>query len=220
MNDVGRLRGDSLLSDATAVVPLELQGELCRIMDQINLELPDQANRVIVVTGVEAGDGVTTTALWLATFLATGYIGDILYLDADPGSSGKPKGRVEPGGPGLLELIEDPDRRDGTYRKTALPNLFTMRALPDGTSGVKRITDRQVAQAIECLRKRFAYVVVDAQPPSSSPLAISLARHSDGALVVIEANKTDRTNAVTTVSVLRRNGARILGAIVNKGSRR
>jgi Mrp family chromosome partitioning ATPase len=95
-----------------------------------------------------------------------------------------------------------------------------MRAWHNANAEMLHITDQQVAQALAMFRERFAYVVIDAPSPLVSPLTITLARHSGGALVVVEANKTDRDLVAETGAALGRNGARIIGAVVNKGRMR
>jgi Mrp family chromosome partitioning ATPase len=215
MKDGNLTPNESLMDAAVALPPPELDGELRRIMEQMNLELPNEPSRTIVVTGAQRNDGVSTIACWLSAALATSNLGDILYLDADL-SSPSNNSDATACAKGLLELVCASDRREAIYQETAIPNLLTMRAWTSQKAGAQ-ITEQQVAQAFAALKKRFAYIVIDAQAPLASPLTITLARHSGGTLIVVAANETDRELAVRTCALLRRSGARIIGAIINKG---
>lgn len=211
---------ESLVGAAMPLALPDLAGELRRIMEIINLELPDQPSRMIVITGAQSGVGTSTIACWLSAALATAYLGDILYLNACPGFSPLTDSAGTVDALGLLELVRDPNWSDAIYQKTAIPNLLTMRAWTSRTADMIQITDQLVAQAMAMLKKRFAYVLVDAPTPLVSPLTMTLARHCGGTLIVIEANKTDRELVAETGALLRHSGARIIGAVVNKGSMR
>lgn len=211
---------EALHSAAPSLAPPELHGDLQRIMEQINLELPSEISRTIVVTGAQAGVGVSRFACWLAGAFAQANLGDVLYLNAGPAPLQHAADQGNAASPGLLDLVREPDRCKAIYRKSPIANLFAMRAWPNANADMLHVTDQQIVQALAMFRNRFAYVVIDAPAPLVSPLTLTLARLSGGTLVVVEANKTDRDLVAETGAALGRNGARIIGAIVNKGRMR
>ncbi len=210
----------ALNSPASSLAPPELHGDLLRIMEQINLELPSERSRTIVVTGAQPGVGVSRVASWLAAAFAQACLGEVLYLNAGPAPLQHAADQGNAASPGLLDLVREPDRCKAIYQKTPIANLFVLRAWPNPNADMLQVTDQQIAQALAVFGNRFAYVVIDAPAPLVSPLTLTLARHSGGTLVVVEANKTDRDLVAETGAALGRNGARIIGAIVNKGRMR
>jgi len=202
---------------ALALAPPELDDELRRIMEHINLEVPGEPSRTILVTGVQRGAGVSRIACWLSASLARASVGDVLYLNASPASFGHANGKRKAAPAGLLDLVREPDRCKAIYQKTAIANLFAMRAWTNPNVDMLHVADQHVAQALAMFKTRFVYIVIDAPAPLASPLTITLARHSGGTLVVVEANKTDCELVAETGSALSRCGVRIVGAVLNKG---
>lgn len=220
MNNNESVSHESLNGTALALAPPELDADLRRIMEHINLELPGEPSRTIVVTGAQRDDGASRVACWLAASLAQASVGDVLYLNATPAPLQHASDQGNGASPGLLELAREPDRHKAIFQKTPIANLFAMRAWPNANADMLHVTDQQAAQALEMFRERFAYVVIDAPAPLASPLTVMLARHSGGTLVVVEANKTDRELVAETGAALSRSGARIIGAVLNKGRMR
>jgi Mrp family chromosome partitioning ATPase len=203
------------LPDADGGLPSPvLENELRRIVEQINIALPDSQGRVILVTGAEAGDAISNIAWWLAVALASGGLGQILYLNAVNQS----RGALDPGleaPPGLFDLVQRPEWLEAACEKTAIVNLRTMRMSGNATGAIP-IGDAQIRGVLAELRQRFGYILIAAQPPMSSPMTLLFARHSGGVLLVIEANRTDRERVVMAADLLRQNGGHIVGAILDK----
>jgi Mrp family chromosome partitioning ATPase len=220
MKDNESASPEGLNAAALALTPPELGGDLRRIIEHINLELPGEPSRTIVVTGVQEGDGASRIACWLSASLAQAKVGDVLYLNASPASLLDAHGGGDAAPAGLLGLVREPDRCEAIYQKTAVANLLTMRAWTNPNADMLHITDQQIAQALATFRTRFAYVVIDAPAPLASPLTIMLARHSGGTLVVVAANKTDCELVAETGAALARSGTRIIGAVLNEGRMR
>ncbi len=206
---------DSTLDMTTLVIPNELNDIFRQIFEQICLELTQQSAPTIVVTSAKSGEGVSTVAWWLAVSLASRDLGDILYLDTQ-----LQKTRIRPSNHdkkiGLLELIKDPTQLEQINNVSASQNLFVMDAWPAPNTGTVQVSEQQLSDAIQILKKKFAFILIDAQPLMSSPLTLAFARQCDGVLMVIEANRTDRYQVENAMELLKRGNAKILGAILNK----
>jgi succinoglycan biosynthesis transport protein ExoP len=188
-------------------LPPDVRLALERIVEQIDYELPDVANRVIVVIGSQPGDGASTVAWWLLALLAAIREGDMLYLDG--ATLAGPAASAEPGAAG-----SDTVGIAARARASAVPRVFALTG-PMAHTG-KQPSRNELAAAVAELRARFAYVVIDAAPPALSPLSLVIAQQADGVLLVLEANGTDREHAQDTVDLIRRSGGRLLGAVLNK----
>ena len=193
---------DAPLGDLTVVdPPAEILGTLSRIVEHLNLKLTAQS-RVLVTIGTAEGEGVSTIARWLAASLAVEPAAKVLYMDT--GDKAAPAGRHGAGA--------SSDPISAAIRRTTVRGLLMMHV----RNALTEVTPTRISGLLDVLRQRFSHIVVDAEPPTASPLSLSLASHGDGVLLVIAANATDREQVAATADLLRRNGATIVGAVLNK----
>jgi Mrp family chromosome partitioning ATPase len=68
------------------------------------------------------------------------------------------------------------------------------------------------------VREQYPYVLVDCPSLKESTDVLSLARVVDGFFIVVEANKTQKTQLAYVEQTLERAGGKILGTILNKRS--
>src|SRR5262249_52772732 len=211
---------DAPLGDLTVVdPPAEILGTLSRIVEHLNLKLTAQS-RVLVTIGTTEGEGVSTIARWLAASLAVEPAAKVLYRDtgAPPAFNAPDGDKAAPSGRHSAGASSDPV--SAAIRRTTVRGLYVMHVRNAlGPSGAQ-ITPARIGGLLDVLRQRFSYIVVDAEPPTASPLSLSLASHGDGVLLVIAANATDREQVAATANLLRRNGATIVGAVLNKSRMR
>jgi hypothetical protein len=120
MNDREKASGECLNGATLTLAPPELDTDLRRIIEHINLELPGEPSRTIVITGAQRGNGVSRIAGWLSASLAKAGVGDVLYLNASPASLPPAADEGDAASPGLLELVREPERCEAIYHKTAV----------------------------------------------------------------------------------------------------
>ena len=177
------------------------------------------APRVIVVTSALDGEGKTTVACNLAISLAE-ISQRALLIDAD-----LRRPRIHsifeiPNEFGLADLLNgreaDEDASLATaIRKTSAPNLY---ALPSGRcpkSVFSLMYSERTNGLLDRLRHRFDYVIVDAPPCLQFADARLLARHADGAVLVVRANHGEKKTAMAAAQRLIFDGAKVLGTILN-----
>ncbi len=68
------------------------------------------------------------------------------------------------------------------------------------------------------LRKEFEFIIIDAPPLTQYSDAIALAQHSDGLVLILEADTTRRDSATVAVANVRALNIPILAAVLNKRS--
>jgi hypothetical protein len=73
-----------------------------------------------------------------------------------------------------------------------------------------------VASLGDALREHFDYVLFDAPALGSSATAVSLARHVDGVVIVIDSERTRWPVVENTKKAYESTGAKVLGVILNK----
>lgn len=197
------------LPAAALVVPPEVRLALERVVEQLDVALPDANSRVLLVTGAQRGDGASTIACWLLSLLAaSNREGDLVYVDAasHTGAIAAPVAVPDSnaGGTGRAVL---------QARPTAVPRLFALKAREGSAS--RHVSPHVLVELLAKLRKRFAWVVIDAAPPAVSPLSVFLSQHVDGVLVVLRMDRTDRLYAQSTIDLIRHNGGKMIGAVLN-----
>ncbi|XVV10327.1 polysaccharide biosynthesis tyrosine autokinase [Actinoplanes sp. CA-131856] len=173
----------------------------------------------LLLTGANRKEGTTAVACGLAIAMAeTG--ARVLLVDANLRSPGV--GRylsLEPG-PGLAEVLA------GT---ATVPEVLhnpldgRLTVLPPGTSAPdpgEALASPRLGATMDELSRRFDVVLVDAPPLNGTADATVLSKVTDGALLVVRANRTRTTEVQRSADLLERVGAHLVGAVLNALPRR
>jgi protein-tyrosine kinase len=173
------------------------------------------ALRSIGVTSTVSGEGVSTIAAHLAERLAGTSMGRVLLVDAHLYSpSVHDVFQLEPS-PGFSEAAQVAVVTPEFIRENVRPDLDVMTA---GAAGAARAD--QIAPALpELLDQwlpRYERIVFDLPALDRSTLALDLAVHMDGVLMVVEAQRLSRDHVAAAKLQLQRAGAKVVGAILNK----
>ncbi|WP_202638036.1 Wzz/FepE/Etk N-terminal domain-containing protein [Bailinhaonella thermotolerans] len=172
----------------------------------------DPGDQVVLVTTAAPGHGGGVVAASLAAALGEAH--DTVLICADPAApTGVNLLRV-PEGPGLAEILTRHSPAAETERRPPTPST-RLRVI---TAGLRTgelpaaIGTPEFPGLLERLRETARYVVV--QAPALSHSVQTLARHADGALIVVEAGACDRAEAPRALPHLTRSGVRVHGAAV------
>jgi tyrosine-protein kinase len=182
--------------------------------DLTALRRDDARGTSLLLTGPNPKEGTTAVACGLAIAMAeTGArvvlvdanlrspgVGRFLSLEASPGLAD-----VLAGTAGVADVLQD--SLDG--RLTVLPSGThppdpgELLASPELGAAVRRLTDH------------FDVVLVDAPPLHGVADATVLSKVTDGALLVVRANRTRTADVQRSVDLLERVGAKLAGAVLN-----
>ncbi len=168
------------------------------------------ARNVLMVTSARPGEGKSFTALNLAGSIAQNGTDAVLLVDVDPKvkplSDQLGLGDVQ----GFLDLVSDPSLRpEDLLRVTAIPNLAVM---PIGTrlGGAAQTVAgtasmRPIIPTIARLARRFPkhLIMLDAPPCLSTSDPHTLAPHVGQVVVVVEAERTQRSEVEAAVDLVR-----------------
>lgn len=166
----------------------------------------------VVFTGVQPRAGVSTVALGVAAYLVRDPGVSVLLLDAharpdrDPFLPSGTVGLIQLGreNASLRDVIVETDRRGLDY-------------IPRGNgsyNGPKLV--EAFAGHLDELRTRYDYLLFDTAPATSAPETAVLAGMCDGVVVLIDAERTPKTEASRTRSVLDQHDATVIGTVVNR----
>ena len=165
---------------------------------------------VVMVTSARPGEGKSFTALNLAGSIAQNGTDAVLLVDVDPKvkplSDQLGLGEVQ----GFLDLVSDPSLRpEDLLRVTAIPNLAIM---PVGTrlGGAAQTIGgtasmRPIIPTITRLARRFPkhLIMLDAPPCLSTSDPHTLAPHVGQVILVVEAERTQRSEVEAAVDLVR-----------------
>ena len=170
---------------------------------------------IVTVTSAMRREGKTTTAMNLAAAFAEIADGRVLLIDGDvlnPSCHHMFDFHPETG---LHELLEDGAADDSHVYRTPVPNLDLVPAMSaEEHDGFEGLIAQRCAALFAALRRRYAYTVIDTPPVLAGSPASTLARHSDGTILVARLERTAREVVRRAADELTHAGGRIIGCIL------
>ena len=166
-----------------------------------------EPSNLLMVTSAKPGEGKSFTALNLAASIAQNGLGEVLLVDCDakPRSLSGLLGLAD--APGLYNLVSNPALRiEDTLIRTA---ISTLSYLPVGARDAAAAPElgmtRPVSSAIERLRRRFAhhFIILDCAPCLSTSDPSMLAALVDQVVMVVEAERTQRSEIEASLELVR-----------------
>ena len=197
------------------VMPADLEDTFLQAQAQVNLNLPDADTKILVFSGAESGAGNSTISWWFSVCLARTPQRRVLFIDGNVHSHSNVSSN-EPVA-GFVDLLLGQETLESMVMPLGVgaPHLLSVGRTMRFTSG--ELNPSRVKATFNLLREHYDYVIIDAPPAAVSPFTMLWAQAADGCMVVLEAGKSQRDAAQISVSRLRQSGARVLGAMLNKG---
>jgi len=181
----------------------------------IRLLSPGKSIRSLVIGSAVIGDGKSTVAFYLAkTAAAVGL--RVLLVDAD---LRVPQLHVRLGLPnvrGLSDAIAtDLSLNDAIQRSPNEDNLFVLTAGYTPPDPIKLLSSKKMLYLMEQFQAFFDLVIYDTPPLVGLADGHILAAHTDGTILVVAIDRTDRTLVTKALEGLKISGASVLGTVVN-----
>ena len=174
------------------------------------------AHPVLQITSPNAGDGKSTTAANLAVLIAqTGK--SVLLVDAD---MRRPMVNrlfgIDEQAAGLAEVLQGEAGIDEVLTSSGVDNLTIMTCGRVPTNPAELLALPDFSDLLEQAKQQFDYILLDSPPvtPVADPLTV--ASVADFVIVAMTLRKNSRAAATRTCSDLSKNGADILGIVVNR----
>lgn len=194
---------------------LHLENEILALHQTLDMLLP-RNRKVIQFIGVCGGEGASTVCREFARTSAMKMGRSVLLIDAD---------RKDKTQYGFFHLRPDHDWRsvllDGgpperVMQQVGTSNLFLSLMCSDEYPGGKVFSLNGFRDFWDELRERFELILFDTAPLTACADALAIAKHVDGVIMVLEADKTRLPAAENIRDQLRESGANVLGTIFNK----
>lgn len=172
--------------------------------------------RSILVTSCYPNEGKSDVLFQLA--LEIGNMGKkVLILDADiRNSCYLSRYQVGQEVRGLSEYLSGQIGGTEILYKTNFPGVDIIFAGPVAPNPSELLEQRGFALLLQTLREKYDYILVDTPPIGQLSDAAIAAKHCDGAILVIEADKVSRGVALKAKEQLELSGCHLLGGVLNK----
>lgn len=214
-----RDKGRAVSADA---VPVKAEEAFRVLRANVLVALQDLANPVVVVTSAQPGEGKTWTCAGLALSLAS--VGQrIVVVDLDLRN---PSLHLQLGGHndvGVTSFLQDeasvadclqyidlaPYGHDGR-------GLYLLSTGPHVSTPTELLSASRTRRLLDALAAQADVVLLDSPPVLAMADTLEIGRMAAGALLVVEARRTEVSMAQRAKDALIQNQTRLLGVVVNK----
>ncbi len=213
LGNVPKAGGDVLdeLRDPKSEISEALQSARAVLSFSTSHGLP----KSFLVTSAREGEGKSTTAFALAMAVARSGK-KVLLIDADMRSPSIHQMVGVSNTNGFSNLLAGGDLASVQLEASKVQGLTIMPAGPKPPSSAELLSVDRLNQLLEGLRDRFEYIIVDGPPVLGMADAPILGAALEGAVFVIEAERTPVRAIQHALERLRLVNAHVLGAIVTK----
>ena len=208
------------LIDPHLIVYLEPEGI---IADQfrtlrILLRLNERAQpfQKIVISSPGQKEGKTTVCLNLAIALSTEQDTRVLVVDTDFRNPTVHKMLGLKFTPGLYNFLAETVSFEQTIYETNIPNLSVIPAGKQLANPTDMLDSDKMKDFLARVKNQYDYVLFDAPPVIPVSDTTTLAIHSDGIILIVEAEKTRMPTLSSALELLEKANINIIGLILNK----
>jgi len=171
--------------------------------------------KILTITSSTHSEGKTITAINLAISMAQDLNKkQILLIDGDLRRAGISKYLGLKAETGLADLISNGASIDDTLLKVGIDNLTILSAGKIPHNPAELLGSAKMGNLISLLRPRFDYIIIDSPPIIPVTDAGVIGSQTDGVIMVIQANRTQKGVVRHSESLLKQAHAKILGYIL------
>lgn len=169
----------------------------------------------IMITSSDTNEGKTLTAINLAVSIAHEIDNTVLLVDADLRNPSVHKYLgIEPE-LGLSDYLKRNVALSDVLIKTGIGNLVVLPAGVPPRNPAELLSSEKMGRLVQEMKNRYKdrYIIFDSTPVLVTADALSLSRHMDGILFVIQAAHTPRKAAMQVLSLMK--DCTVLGTVLN-----
>ena len=185
-----------------------------------NIQFCGDDIQTIVVTSAMPNEGKSTVTMDLARSL-TESGKRVLLIDTDMRKSvyvGRLRAVASDGGEiyGLSHFLSGQKRLEDVLYGTEISGLFMIFAGPSVPNPTEILEKNYFIELLKFAKEHFDYVLLDCAPIGAAIDAAVIAKHCDGAILVISQGMASSRMIQNVKKQLEVSGVRILGAVLNK----
>jgi Mrp family chromosome partitioning ATPase len=190
--------------------------EALELAHRVFLLQKEKPPRVAVFAGIDHGSGCSQVCASVAEVLARNTPGSVCLLEANFRTPSLPSLFNTANHYGFTDALVSQSPIDSFAKTVGSGNLRLISAGALSPDSSTLLTATLAGPRLDELRAVSDFVLLDAPPLMHYPDAFTLARLSDGIVLVLEAESTRREPALRVVEKLRSSNIPILGAVLNK----
>ena len=172
--------------------------------------------KVIAITSSVPNEGKTEVSINTAKTLAEDGK-KVIYFDADLRKSVvKNRYKIESKVVGASHYLSGQNKLDEVIYSTNVENMDVILAGIEPPNPAELLGNKYFAQAIEVLRERYDYIIIDTPPMGSVADCAVVSRYCDGVILVVAAGDTSFKLAKNIKKQIEKTNCKMLGVILNK----
>ncbi|HBZ57124.1 MAG TPA: hypothetical protein DEO88_17095 [Syntrophobacteraceae bacterium] len=195
---------------------LVMEAEMLGLYGVIDSLLPNTPKKIIQFIGSRKGEGTSTIVREFAMLAAMRVDKPVLLVDADRTQPSHHLYFRMPQQHGWVETVQNGQRVEQSFRQVGNSRLFLSPCSNSAVSTPEIFDSHSIHDFWEEIKQRFAFVLVDSPPLSSSPDGLAIAPRVSGVVLVAEAEKTRWKIAENVKERILRVGGNLLGVVLNK----
>lgn len=181
-----------------------------------NIDFSGSNLKVIMLTSTLMHEGKSETTMQLAISMAQAGK-KILFIDGDIRKSVLAAGlKLKHSTAGLTQFLTGQKHLGEILIRTEIPNLDLILCGPVAPNPAELLSEEAFDRLIRWAREEYDMVIIDTPPVGEVIDASIIARHCDGAILLIESGSLSYRLVQRTKKQLERTGCRILGAVLNR----
>ncbi len=185
-----------------------------------NIQFCGDDIRTIVVTSSVPNEGKSTVSFDLAKSLSESGK-RVLLIDTDMRKSvfvGRLRAVASDGGEiyGLSHFLSGQKRLEDVLYSTEAPGMFMIFAGPSVPNPTEILEKKYFEDLLKFAKEHFNYVLLDCAPIGAAIDAAAIAKHCDGAILVVAQGMASGRLILSVKRQLEASGVRVLGAVLNK----
>ena len=184
-----------------------------------NIQFCGDDIKAILVTSSVPNEGKSTVTMDLARSL-TESGKSVLVIDTDMRKSvlvGRLRAKAQHGEvAGLSHYLSGQKKMDEVLYATNNKRLFMVFAGPSVPNPTEILEKKYFATLMEFAKEHFDYVLIDCAPIAAAIDAAVIAKHCDGAILVVSQGGASSRLISSVKKQLEASGIRIIGAVLNK----
>jgi len=181
----------------------------------VSFSLADEDGcKVLIVTSPMQGEGKSITALNLAISYTMAEQ-KVLLIDCDLRRPQQARLLKQSAKTGLSNLIMKPELLESTILHTEIQGLDVILSGDIPPNPSELLGSQRMQNLLENLRKSYDFIILDTPPVNMVTDAVVLAPRSEGVLLVVRANHSERGSVIYATEQLQYAKAKILGFVLN-----
>jgi capsular exopolysaccharide synthesis family protein len=189
--------------------------EIFKLVQRVFLVPGAEKSRVVVVSGLEPGNGCSWICARMAEVLAAQVSASVCVVDANLRSPGLHRAFGVSNHYGLTDALQVSEPVRGFVTQLSRPNLWLLSCGAEKEGSRTLLGSDRMRSLLPELQREFDYILIDAPPMSAGDDGIMLGRSAEGVLLVLRANSSRRETARIAVRDLEAANVRVLGAVLN-----